>query len=248
MEAALQIHRDLKFRKAQVITLNLLGYVHLTTANYAVAKVTYLQGLRIARDINYRKGEALLLAALGLLYNQMGDNVMAYDYSQQALSLTQTSIRHPTAKGHALTNLGHALVGMGRLNEAVSVYQQAIHTRQETGEDHLALDSLGGLAHVLWRQKALGKALHYVEEILDEARTQHLRGSQQPLRIYMTCYYILTANKDERAVQILSVAHELLQHQAASINDPERRRFFLEEVPLHQEIVHHFSQLQAGTN
>jgi predicted ATPase/class 3 adenylate cyclase len=243
VEAALQIHRDLNFHKAQVITLNLLGYVCLTMAEYAAAKDTYLQGLRITRDIGYRKGEALLLAALGLLYNQMGDDVMAYNYSQQALSLTQASFTHPTSRGHALTNLGHALAGLGRLNEAVGVYQQAIHTRQETGEDHLLLDSLGGLAHVLWRQKSLRNALWHVEEILDEARSQHLRGSQQPLRIYMTCYRILLANKDERAAQVLHLAHDLLQRQASSIEDLHRRRFFLEEVALHQEIVQQFSQL-----
>jgi hypothetical protein len=212
-------------------------------ADYTAAKDTYLQGLRIARDINYRKGEALLLAALGLLYNQMGDDVMAYNYSQQALSLTQASFTHPTSRGHALTNLGHALAGLGRLNEAVGVYHQAIHTRQETGEDHLLLDSLGGLAHVLWRQKSLRKALWHAEEILDEARAQHLRGSQQPLRIYMTCYRILSAHKDARAAQVLRLAQDLLQRQAASIADLHQRRFFLEEVALHREIVQQFSQL-----
>jgi tetratricopeptide (TPR) repeat protein len=244
VEAALQIHRDLNFRKAQVLTLNLLGHVCLTTADYTAAKDYYLEALRIARSIAYRKGEALLLAALGLLYNQIGDNVVAYDYSQQALSLTQSSsFTHPTSRGHALTNLGHALVGLNRLNEAADVYQQAIHVRHGTGEDHLVLDSLGGLAHVLWRQKSLRKALRQVEEILDEARVQHLRGSLQPLRIYMTCYHVLWANKDERASQVLHVAHDLLQQQAASLDDPDRRRFFLEEVDLHQEILRRFSQL-----
>jgi len=174
--------------------------------------------------------------------------VMAYNYSQQALSLTQASFTHPTSRGHALTNLGHALVGLGRLNEAVGVYQQAIHTRQETGEDHLLLDSLGGLAFVLWRQKSLRKALWHVDEILDEARTQHLRGSQQPLRIYMTCYRILLANKDERAAKVLRLAHTLLQRQAESIYDRHQRRFFLEEVALHQEIGQQFSQPPATSN
>jgi hypothetical protein len=59
----------------------------------------------------------------------------------------------------------------------------------------------------------------------------------------MTCYRILLANKDERAAQVLHLAHDLLQRQASSIEDLHRRRFFLEEVALHQEIVQQFSQL-----
>jgi tetratricopeptide (TPR) repeat protein len=239
---AWHIHRDLNFRKGQAITLNLLGYICLTMADYVAAKEYYLAGLQISREIGYRKGEALLLAALGLLHNQTDDDVVAYDYSQKSLAL-MPKLRQPTSQGHALTNLGHALAGLGRLSEATSVYQQAVNLRRETGEKHLLLDSLAGLAHVLWQQKALRKALAYVEEILAEEHAPHLRGSHQPLRIYMTCCCILAAHEDERAEQVLKLAYDLWQQRADSIEDGERRRFFVENVPLHQEIARQFNQL-----
>ncbi|MCB8942374.1 MAG: tetratricopeptide repeat protein [Ardenticatenaceae bacterium] len=231
---ALKIHRELHFRKGQAITLNLLGHVCLATADFDAAKGHLLAGLRLARQIGYRKGEALLLAGLGLLHHMMGDEVMAYDYSQQALSLTQ-ALQHPSSQGFALTNLGYALVGLGRMNEAITVLQQAVQLRQKTGEAHLLLDSWGGLAYALWRQKSLRKAQQYVDEIL-RAGSPYLRGSFQPLRILMTCYRVLVANGDERALVVLQRAHELWQQQAASIVDEERRRFFWEGVPLHREI------------
>jgi tetratricopeptide (TPR) repeat protein len=239
---AWQIHRDLNFRKGQAITLNLLGYICLTMADYVAAKEYYLAGLQISREIGYRKGEALLLAALGLLHNQTDDDVVAYDYSQKSLAL-MPKLRQPTSQGHALTNLGHALAGLGRLSEATSVYQQAVNLRRETGEKHLLLDSLAGLAHVLWQQKALRKALAHVEEILAEEHAPHLRGSHQPLRIYMTCCRILTAHEDERAEQVLKLAYDLWQQRADSIEDEESHRFFVENVPLHQEIARQFNQL-----
>ena len=235
-QAALQIHRDLHFRKGQSITLTLLGHVSLAAADYEAAKLHFGEGLKLAKQIGYRKGEALLLAAWALLYHQMGDDVVAYDYSQQALSLTQ-ALQHPASQAYALTNLGYALLGMGRLNEAVTVFQQAVQVRQMTGEEHLLIDSLSGLAQALWLQKSQRKALQYVDEILQEGRVQHVRGCLRPLRAHMTCYHVLLANGDERAGEVLQMAHELLQKRAASITDAERRRFFLEDVPLHREIL-----------
>ena len=233
---ALQIHHDLHFRKGQSITLTLLGHVCLAMADYEATKTHFGIGLKLAKQIGYRKGEALLLAALALLYHQIGDDVVAYDYSQQALSLTQ-ALQHPASQGYALTNLGYALLGLGRLNEAATVFQQAVQVRQETGEDHLVMDSRGGLAKALWRQKSLRKALQYVDDILQEDQMQHIRGCLQPLQVYMTCYDVLLASDDSRAGWVLRMAHELLQKQAASLVDKERRRFFLENVPLHQRII-----------
>ncbi len=233
---ALQIHLDLRFLKGQSITMMLLGHIYLAMTDYGAAKNHLGEGLQIARQIGYRKGEALLLAALALLYNQTGDDVVAYDYSQQALTLTQ-ALQHPASQGYALTNLGHALMGLGRLNEAATVFQQAVQVRQETGEDHLLMDSLAGLVHALWQQKSGRKALQYVNEILYEGRAQHVRGCLQPLRVYMACYQVLLDHQDARAGQVLQMAYELLQRQAISIVDKEQRRFFLEDVPLHSKIV-----------
>jgi tetratricopeptide (TPR) repeat protein len=236
VQAALTIHRDLNFRKGISVGLNLQGQVQISMADFEASKNGLLEGLYIVREIGYRKGEALILASLGLLHHQMGDDVLGYDYSQQSLLLTQ-ALSHPTSQGYALTSLGHALVGLGRPSEAAAVYQQALILRRELGEDHLAMDSLAGLARVFFLQQNATKALAHIATILNFAEANSLEGSQQPVRILMTCYDVLKGEGDGRAAAILQQAHQLLQKQAASIMDEAMRQRFLQLVPLHQKII-----------
>jgi tetratricopeptide (TPR) repeat protein len=161
---------------------------------------------------------------------------LGYDYSQQSLLLTQ-ALSHPTSQGYALTSLGHALVGLGRPSEAAAVYQQALILRRELGEDHLAMDSLAGLARVFFLQQNATKALAHIATILNFAEANSLEGSQQPVRILMTCYDVLKGEGDGRAAALLQQAHQLLQKQAASIMDEAMRQRFLQLVPLHQKII-----------
>jgi len=61
-----------------------------------------------------------------------------------------------------------------------------------------------------------------------------------PFRVYLTCYRILQAHHDPRALAILRVAHERLQARAATIGDERLRRSFPEHVPAHRELVIEF--------
>jgi hypothetical protein len=82
-----------------------------------------------------------------------------------------------------------------------------------------------------------------VEQILSHLETGSVDGTDEPLRIYLTCYRILKANADPRAEEVLAEAHNLLQERAAKITDKELRRSFLENVAAHRELV---SELQAA--
>jgi hypothetical protein len=57
-----------------------------------------------------------------------------------------------------------------------------------------------------------------------------LDGTEEPLRIYLTCYRGLKSNQDPRDEEILDTAHALLQERAAKIDDEKLRRSFLEDV------------------
>ena len=57
------------------------------------------------------------------------------------------------------------------------------------------------------------------------------------LRIYSTCYRVLSANEDPRAGEILDAAYHQLQERAATIEDEDLRRSYLENVPHHREIT-----------
>jgi hypothetical protein len=47
----------------------------------------------------------------------------------------------------------------------------------------------------------------------------------------------MQANQDARARQVLEIAYQQLQQQTAKISDAAMRRSFLENVPIHREIV-----------
>jgi hypothetical protein len=77
-----------------------------------------------------------------------------------------------------------------------------------------------------------------VDEILDyvvDHPAQH--GTLEPMRVHLTCYRVLSANRDRRAGEVLDAAYHLLQERAGVIEDASSRRSYLENVPAHREIA-----------
>jgi hypothetical protein len=64
-----------------------------------------------------------------------------------------------------------------------------------------------------------------------------LEGRLGALRIYSTCYRVLSANGDPRAGETLDAAYHLLQERAATIKDESLRCSYLENIPHHREII-----------
>lgn len=144
---------------------------------------------------------------------------------------------HRYRQAFALVRLGHALAALGELSEAAAAYQEALDLRREMGQRHLAPEPLAGLARVALARDDPEAALAYVEEILRHLETGSVDGTDEPLRIYLTCCRVLKAHNDLRAEEVLEEAHNLLQERAAKIGDEELRRSFLENVAAHRELV-----------
>ena len=254
-EQSLRICREIGDRYGDGMVLGNLGIVSHRLGDYVGARTYYEQSLRIYREIGERRGEGLTLAYLGLLSHYLGDNEAAREYSQQALFIAQ-ELGNRYIQGYALTNLGHALVGLGRLDEAAHAYQQALALRRELGQHHLAMEPLAGLARVSLAQGNLSQAQAQVEEVLGHLETHTpstgpsatsghgLEGTDEPFRVYLTCYRVLRANQDPRAQAILNTGYSLLQEQATKISDEELRRSFLENVAAHREIVEEMRTLK----
>jgi len=192
--------------------------------------------LRICREIGERYGACIALLNSGLVSHNQGDNETAHEYSQQALELAQ-SIGSRTHQGYTWTVLGHVLAGLGRLAEAMDAYHRALALRRELNEHHLVIESLAGLSLVSLAQNDLDQAQAQVEEILSYLEDNTLDGTEEPFRVYLTCYRVLHAGQDARAGDVLGRAYRLLQERSAKIGDEEMRRAFLENVPYHRDIV-----------
>jgi tetratricopeptide (TPR) repeat protein len=138
---------------------------------------------------------------------------------------------------NALLVIGHAALDLGRRSEAVAMYREALDIRNELGQPNLATESLAGLARVALAQDDLVEALGYVETLLAYLEGGTPDGTDEPLRVYLTCYRALEAVHDPRAEPILTAAYMLMQERAAKIPDEPTRRMFLEDVPYHRELV-----------
>jgi len=127
------------------------------------------------------------------------------------------------------------------LHEAEAAYWEAVAIRRELGEPNLLLESLSGLAHAHLAHKESEQALVVVEEIMTHLETHALEEDDEPLRVYLTCYEVLTACQSSRSQAVLETAYSLLQTQAEQINDEQLRHKFLMNVPAHREIAAAFS-------
>ncbi len=243
LEQCLRISHEIGYRRGESLALSNLGYVSSSQGDYAQAIAYYEQYLRICREIGERRDEGIALVNLGLLLHQQCDNRAAYEYSQQALFIMQ-EIGDRHAQGYVLTNSGHALAGLRQWIEAAEAYRQALILRRGLGQPHLVIETLAGLARVSLAQGELAQAQTQLEEILTYLETNALDGTDEPLRIYLTCYRVLRANQDPRAQEILTIAYRLLQERAAKISDEKLRRSFLESVAAHREIVEEMRTLK----
>jgi tetratricopeptide (TPR) repeat protein len=193
--------------------------------------------------------DALAQSTLALYYHQQGENEIACEHARRALNIHR-SVGHPYRQAFALSRIGHALADLGSFEEADDAYRQALALFREMGQRHLAPEPLAGLARVALAGDDPAAALAYVEEILNHLDTGspstssgcNFDGTDEPLRIYLTCYLALRANDDPRAGDVLETAHRLLQERAAKIEDEALRRSYLENVRAHRELVREFER------
>ncbi len=239
-ERALDINRTVGNRRGESIALNNLAALYWSEGDYARAWACYERALRICCDIGDRQGEAEALSNLSLLAYLRGDDTAALDYGQRALSLSRELGDRPN-QAYALTRLGMVYTAQGRFSQAAAAYRRALALRLELGCPHIVMETRAGLARLHVLQDDLDQAQAQVEEILSHLQAHTLDGTDEPFRIYLTCYQVLRANQDPRAAEVLSTAYCLLQAQAAKIK-MGRRRSFLEDVGVHREIVATFTQ------
>jgi predicted ATPase/DNA-binding SARP family transcriptional activator len=242
-QQALQINRELGNRRSESLALHNLGSVVAHLGDYAGARTCQAQALQISRELGDRPGESHALAKLGFTCARQGHNTKAQAYLEQALRICREIDERPW-EAYTLSNLGYTLTESGRLAEAAEAYRQTLLLRRELGQSNLAMESLAGLACISLAQDNLIQAQARVEEILTYLESNTLDGTDEPLRIYLTCYRVLRAAQNPRAQDVLSAGHHLLQERAAKISDEELRRSFLENVAVHREIVE--QALKAG--
>ncbi|MCP4362382.1 MAG: tetratricopeptide repeat protein [Chloroflexi bacterium] len=210
-----------------------LGRMATRLGNYPAAVDHFQQALAYFKT---QRQTAYTFLQMSLLYHEMGDDETAVTYGQQALQNAQEQdIRLLWAT--ALTYTGHIHIGLGNLTEAVAVYEQALGMRHETGQHHLALEPVAALAHIQQLEGKSAQALAQIEPLWQQWQEEGFDGAEHTIRTYLLCYEIFQANDDPRAPQIIKTTYQHLQVQANTIPQKTDRRRFLENIPIHRNII-----------
>ena len=133
-------------------------------------------------DRRFRRYEVHALSHLALIASLTGDNDRALALGEEALAVARPA-GQLRSEAYAHLALGHAYLGLGRLDEAAAAYRQSASIRQEIGQPHLAVESVAGSARVELARGDIAAALAHVEEILALLRSawpECLRRSPAP--------------------------------------------------------------------
>ena len=191
--------------------------------------------MEINRDIGDRHYEAAVRADLALLCHECGDHQAARAQAQTALELA-ADLGARYVEGTALIRLGHALHGLADLQGAEAAYQAALRLCQELGVEALALESLAGLARLALAYDDLATAQTRANELATALEAEVVAWVDELPQIFLSCYQVLSAAGDARAVQVLEAACARLERQASQISDAACRQAFWEDVPAHRAL------------
>ncbi len=236
-QQSMQIARQIGSRKGEALLLGNLGWLSGLLGEYQRARSYCERQLAIAREIGDRYSETMALINLSGHVGALGDRSAAIAFATDALDLARVS-GDRSLEAWASTYLGHSFFAAGMMEDANSSYRAAVDIWMELEQPVLEMEARAGLARTHLGLDKLPLAMESVEKILAHlASGKTLDGTDDPARIYLNCYLVLAAARDERATQSITSAYELLNARAASISEPAARQSFLENIPSSREII-----------
>ncbi len=236
-EEALALTREIGNRKGESVLLNNLGWIAGLQGDYRKARQFSERNLLVCREAGERYTEIYTLINLSSHAEALGDFEAAIKYAEQGLELARQS-GEASGEAWALTYLGHTLFGMAQFERAQERYQAAIHIRRGLDQGVLETEPAAGSARTALAMGDESLARETVKRVLAFIqKDSNLEGTDQPIRVYLNCYQVLTALGDPQAANILEQGCQMLNGRAAGIADAAAREMFLEGVSFHREIM-----------
>jgi ATP/maltotriose-dependent transcriptional regulator MalT len=110
-------------------------------------------------------------------------------------------------------------------------------------QPELATEPAAGLARTALKRGDIEAARAYLQPVLallENGKT--LEGTDEPLRVYLTCYLVLRESDEPQARGLLKTAYEELMDRAGRISDETTRQAFLNNVEHHREVCSAWEQ------
>ena len=236
-EQANVIFRERGDRSSEGMTLNNLGWAAGMLGDFVSARAYNERALLIAREVGNRYQETYTRINLSAVTALDGDPQASLNYAQSAQELA-IKAGERSGEAWALMYMGHALLMRGDPERAKESFSQSVAIRNELDQPSLAMEPLAGLIDVALAEDDFSSALIVAEKILAHFEGGGtLDGTEEPLRIYFSCFMALKENKDARADRMLQSASEFLKEHLAKIQNSDIRHSYMTNVPWRRAIA-----------
>ncbi len=230
-EQVCEIAREIGDRNAEGVALTNLGFSAGMQGDFVAAYQYHERALTLARETSNRYQETYTLINLSAILEIQKEAAQALRYAQEAYELARKAGER-SGEAWAMLYTGHSCLQMNELDQARQAYQKSIEIREELGQPSLSMEPLAGLVAAARRLGDVPAAFRAVERIVahfDGGGT--LEGTDEPLRVYYTCYLFLREQVDPRSQRVLQMATQLLEAQMSKLADEQARKLYVENVP-----------------
>jgi len=234
-EQALAIFGQIDHRHGQVISLLNLSSRYKATGQLAQTQRVLAEGLPLARELSLADDEARMLSSLAELLTNAGQ----YDAAGEALDRAEQLARRLDSSYLLATvqlRAGELALAAGAYDRAVERFEQCLRGYEASGYAYYQTTTRSFLAAGHLRLGDLATAVRLSAQAMAEMESQP--EDTPSLDVYWHHYQIMTAAGSPAAARAaLARAYAQVQERYATLTDPAWQRGFIEEMPLHRQIV-----------
>ena len=233
----IEVDHRLGNRSVEAIGMGNVGDDYIRMGLYKQARSIIEQSRKINEELEAHRGLGYALGNLGYIYLVTGDLRKARQTNEQALQEISLS-QDARGKVNILTGLGFVLLAMGDATGASRRFGEARQLAFSHGFTALTYEAITGLAACAVMQGQLDEAREYVHKVWDYLKEHGWVGMDNPRIVYRNCAETFDALGDVKNFRaVLASGHQALMEVADTINVPEWRKSFLENVPDNRAII-----------
>jgi tetratricopeptide (TPR) repeat protein len=241
LEKSIELAKEHGIRKYEASSLIELGTLSRQIGDFQAALSLLEQGAKIHAEIGYKILRTEELNQKAKNYYHLEKYEEGKEICLEALSLLKECPDKETEADENLC-LGKFELALGELDQARKSFNHSLEIRN-TMKQHFRIAELHAcLAEVALHEGNVKEAINQIEHTLEFLKDHLPNGTDEPMRIYLTCYQVLQANDDPRADDILTQAHTLLMERADKIIDDAMCISYLKNVAANREVIEAFNQ------
>lgn len=192
-------HQDSKLvKKCRVRALNGLGNIYLSMNNYEQADTVLRMALAGEQEANNYLGQAINLANIGSIKEHLGQKDSAWHYYRESLKMNELC-RSKLGISLCHTHFGNLYESDGDTQKALSEYQQAFDTMEDSHDDWHRLEVGLRIVNLHLKEGQMAKACELLEWA--KATADRIRSVQHKAEVNKMYYrYYLLMGDTKRAL------------------------------------------------